>query len=590
MLMLGLLGRVWWLQTVVRDDIIERADRQQHLTERLSARRGSIFDSTGQLLAGTIQVESVFVDPKAMIDGYTGRPGGQASLDRDLASLAGLIEIEPFQLTQQIGEAYPSRFMKIADDVDRNTLIAIRKLDMPGLASQPVNVRMYPMGSLAAHILGGVGPDGVGIEGLERTQNKTLSGKDGHKRSVKDARRRNIGTDLADYQSPAHGRHLILSIDVNIQNIVEQELSRTCREFSSTGGEAVVLDPNTGDLLALANYPTFSPQLIDEATSEQLTNRALVLPYEPGSTIKPFIVARALNDGQMKLNDVFPIHGPTWFTSYGRRITDVHGYDQLSGWDVLVKSSNIGMSMIGDRLGNDRLYDGLRRFGFGSRTQVDLPGEDDGRVNPLRRWSKHSTHSIVQGYEMMVTPMQMACAMSTLANGGLSVMPRVIKGTLGDDGQVEPIPDETLNADRQIIDPTIARQIRRVLADVTIRGTATRARSDRFNIFGKTGTAHRAVNGSYNDTNYTASFVGGAPFESPRLVIAFVIHDPDKSKAHFGGLVSAPGASRILERSLEYLGTPESPPLEPPPPHVAGTLYQYDPRVYEKKGVVAAGD
>jgi cell division protein FtsI/penicillin-binding protein 2 len=579
---------VWWLQTIGRDDILVRAERQQHLNERLIARRGSIFDSTGQMLAGSIQVETIFVDPKVIIDTYNARAGGHASLERDLQSLAKWIDIDAFDVLQKLGEAYPSRYLELAQDVDPQTIAAIRKLALPGIGTTPTNVRMYPMGTLAAHVLGGVGRDGKGLEGLELTCQSLLSGKDGFKRSVKDARRRNIGTDESDYHPPQHGRHLVLSIDANIQAIVEEELEATCRKFAAGGGEVVVLDPQTGAVLALANYPTFSPQAIEESSANARINRALVFPYEPGSTIKPFIVAEALNDRLIRLDERFPIHGPTWLTSYGRRITDVHGYEQLNGWDVLVKSSNIGMSMIGERLGNPGLFTALSRFGFGRRTGVDLPGEDDGRLNPLARWSKHSTHSIVQGYELMVTPMQMARSMATLSNGGLLVHPHLIIGTLNDDGQVEPLRQDRLDADARVIDADTAFQIRRVLADVPVRGTATRARSDRFNIFGKTGTAHRAVNGSYNDANYTASFVGGAPFESPRLVIAFVIHDPDKSKAHFGGLVSAPGAGRILERALTYLGTPESPPLDAPAPQIADGLYNFDPKAYIKKKTATA--
>lgn len=591
LLLLGLLGRVYWLQSYGRAPTLERADRQQHSTERLPARRGSIFDSTGQLLAGSIQVQTLFVDPKELIDSYQSMKSGATRLESDLARLCKLIERDPFAFLQMVGEKYPARYVEVAQDVDASLLAEIQKLDIPGIGTTPTNRRVYPMGSLAAHVLGTVGSDGKGLDGIELQHDELLSGKDGRKRSLRDARRRSISTVEAGYQPAVHGEHLVLTIDANIQAIVEQELTATCRQYDAAAGEAVVLDPITGAVIALANYPTFSPGAIEDSIPEQRTNRALVSPYEPGSTIKPFIVSRALDHKLVTLADNFEVRGPRWKTPYGRTITDVHGYDRLAMWDVLVKSSNIGMCQLSERMGNLELYGAVTSFGFGRRSNIDLPGEDDGVVRPLQRWSKHSTDSIAQGYEMLVTPIQMARAMSAIANGGKLVTPHLVQGTVDAKNVVHPLLDSVQRRMfAKVVESETASSIRRVLADIPMRGTATKARSDKYNIFGKTGTAHRAVNGVYDQDHYTSSFVGGAPFESPRLVVAFVIHDPDRSKAHYGGVVAAPGAGRLLERALTYLQVPASPNLPLPPAYLVDRLYNFDPRLYEKKASVARAD
>ncbi|HQY87252.1 MAG TPA: penicillin-binding protein 2 [Tepidisphaeraceae bacterium] len=588
--LIGLIGRTAYLQTSLRDRIATKLDRQSHYTVKMPARRGSIFDSTGQLLAGTVQTTTLFVDPKFMIDQYETRPGDSSAMERDLEKLSQLIDRDSFELLQQISQSYPSRYVELAFDVDENTDRAIRDLKLPGLGTVPASQRIYPMGSLAAHVLGGVGRDGHGIEGVELTQDKFLGGTDGNLRMMKDAARRPIDSQFDDYIPPEHGKHLVLTVDTNIQLIVERELERTVNEFGATGGEVVVLNPDDGSIIALANYPTFTPQAIEEAPIENRTNQALVKPYEPGSTIKPFIVARALEKHVTDLDDVWTINGPTWFTDYGRRITDTHGYEKLATWDVLVKSSNIGMSQLGKKMTPAMVHDGIKSFGFGRRSGLDLPGEENGLVNPLKKWTRHSLESVCQGYEMLVTPMQMARGMCVFANGGHAVIPHVVKGTLEIDGAVASTQPTTIEMESRVIAPNTADTMRRILADIPVRGTARPARSPVYNIFGKTGTAHRAVNGIYNETNYTSSFVGGAPYESPKLVIAVVIHDPSKANSHLGGVVAAPCASRILESSLEYLGIAPSPDLAPPAESLTKVLYSYTPDIYKKRAGDAVAD
>lgn len=586
-----LLGRVGYLQSWGAQQNIARAERQQFQREPLFARRGSIFDRNGMLMAGTVQSQSLFIDPKFMREQFVAEElDPQVAMIDAIKKLCYLVDRDWRDVIATLTDKPDARFVRIADNLDERTMQEIDKLDLPGVGFTPYNVRYYPMGSVAAHILGGVNADG-GLEGVELKFNKLLAGRDGSKRTLKDARRRPLFVDADDYIPAQHGQHLILTIDANIQTIVEQELASACEKYKARCGEAVVLDPWTGDVLALANYPTFNPQVLGEASAERRLNRAIVVPYEPGSTLKPFIAGPALSAKITRPSEVFPINGPAWPAGYGHRIIrDVHGYSRLALWDVLVKSSNIGMCMLGQRMGNGGLYQALTGFKFGQRTGIELPGEDPGLVNPLKRWNRFSTESIAQGYEMRVTPLQLARGISAYANGGRLVEPRVVKGTVTEDGKIDANYRIPLSKLPQVIDADTSAQVRRILCDVVVRGTAQRARSGTYNFFGKTGTAHSAVNGSYNESNYTSSFVGGGPYENPRLVVAMVIHDPDKSLAHYGGTVAAPAAGKVLERSLAYLQTPASPDLPLPAPILQDVLYAFDPKVYSRRETASVGE
>jgi cell division protein FtsI/penicillin-binding protein 2 len=574
---------VVFLQTLGRERTILKAERQQHFTETLHARRGSIFDRNGLLMAGTVQKKSLFVDPKFMLEVFQDDGKTLVDLDREIAKLANLLDKDPLEISQLIGDRSESRYVKVADHLDDYIVDAVQKLNLPGIVMEPVDVREYPMGSLAAHILGGVQKDNIGLEGVELQFEKVLRGKDGFKRSLKDARRRSIATAAEDYVPPVNGTHVVLTIDSNIQMIAEQELARICDQFRVRAGEAVVMDPHTGEVLALANWPTFTPSNIEDTaqTPELRRNRALTDPYEPGSTIKPFIVGPVYANNLAKPTDLFRIPGPYKSPLRAKLVTDVHYYGQLSLWDVMVKSSNIGMVQLAEKVGNKPLFEAISGFKFGQRTGIDLPGEDPGLINPLRRWTKPSPVSIAMGYEMMVTPIQLTRALCAYANGGNMVSPHILHGLLTPEGEVNPAEKKHAAKTRAIDEPT-AQLIRRIMCDVVFRGTGQKAHSQRWNLFGKTGTAHTAVGGSYNESNYTSSFVGGGPFENPRVVVSVILHDPDKSLAHFGGAVSAPAAGQIIERTLAYLQVPDSPLLAPPPPTVTPLLHAFDASVYDR--------
>jgi cell division protein FtsI/penicillin-binding protein 2 len=580
-LLLGLMGRVLYLQTVGREMTIDRADRQHYQTLTLYARPGDIFDRNGLVLAGTIQNQSLFIDPKFMADAYQQDGKNLVEMDDAIRQLAQILDKDQFDLAQLLSDRSDSRFVKVADNLDSTQAEAITKLDLPGVGMQPTNERYYPMGSLAAHVLGGTMSDGTGLDGAELEFQKLLAGKNGWERPLRDARHHPIALAANDYMPPQQGQHLILTLDANIQLIAEQELAGTCEKFKAKRGEVIVMDPHTGEILALANWPTFNPQNHD-APPELRRDRVLTDPFEPGSVIKPFIVGPALSALVTHLTEVWPIPGKRYRTPYGRTIEDVEYYGPLSTWDVLVQSSNIGMSMLGERLGNPALHTIFSTWNFGKSTGIELPGENGGKLNPLRQWNKYSTESVSQGYELMVTPLQLVRAFCVYANGGRLVRPRLLRGVLDSEGNLI---DEAARAPEapapQIMDEQTVDDLRRVLCDVVIRGTAKHAGSSVYNIFGKTGTAYISEGkAGYSHNRYNSSFLGSAPAENPRLVVGVFVHEPDADIAHFGGTVSAPAASRILERSLKYLQVPPSPPLAPPPPAIASLLVHYDPKLY----------
>lgn len=584
-LLIMLICRVAYLETYGREQTIHQAERQQHQTLLLQARRGSIFDRNGFLLAGTIQTQTLFVDPKFMFEVYQQDGHSLVEMDEAIMQLSKLIDKDPLQVSQLMSDRSTNRFVKVAENLDDATCTEIQKLKLPGVGLQPTSARYYPMGSLAAHLLGGTMKDGHGLDGLELQFDKVLSGKDGYARMLKDASHHPLAMNAEDYLPPLHGQHLILTIDANIQMIAEQELAAAVTENKAKRGEVVVMDPKTGEVLALANYPTFSPQNFQDASPEVRRDSTLVMPYEPGSTIKPFIMGPALAQHITRVNEVWPITGERYHVPDSKRvIEDVHFGGPLCSWDVLVKSSNIGMSMLGERMGNPKLFRALNSWGFGRPTGIELPGEDAGLVEPFKKWNSWTTESVSQGYEMMVTPLQLARAFCAYANGGRLVKPTLIRGNLNADDQVIPkIKPTELTMLPAVLDPVTAAEMKRIMCDVVIRGTAPKARSYTWNIFGKTGTAYISEGKhGYSHTRYNSSFLCGAPAENPRLVVAMIVHDPDRAIHHYGGDVSGPPAKQLLERALSYLQVPSSPDLPLPPPSVASVLVGYNEKVYQR--------
>ena len=578
--LVSLVGRVAYLQTAAAGRIVAKAQRQQDSKQSLSARRGSIFDRNGLMLAGSVQTTALYADPKFMVAQYEAKGRSLAEMDRDLERVAALVHADADEVVMDVGGEPDKRYVPLARDLSDADVERVRALDLPGLAFEPQPRRVYPMGQTAAHLLGAVGREDKGLEGLERVEDALLAGRDGSKTTVRDKRRRVVAADADGYKLPQHGLHLVLTVDSNLQLIVEEELKRQVEETGAKSGCVVLMDPDTGDVLALANYPTYFPQYLGDSAAASRRDRAIVDPYEPGSVMKPFLLAGLIDAGLTDVGEMIPIgESRVYRNSYGRRITDTHYFAaSLAVWDVLVKSSNVGMVKLGERVGPAFLAGVLDRFGFGHRAGLETGGESPGKVpGEAGQWNKYTRESVMQGYALMATPLQLARAMCAVANGGRLVAPRVVAGTVEPGGglRAQVRPEDA----PQVMRPETSATLRRVLADVPLRGTAKRAKLPDWVVFGKTGTSHKAVGGKYNESAYNATFLGGAPYENPRLVIVVSIKEPDKSKnngqGHYGGVAAAPAASRILERALAYLNVPHSPPLPDPPPAIAAKLYEF---------------
>ncbi len=581
----GLVGRVAYLQTRFASEMAGRVERQHASNATLEARRGGIFDRNGLMLAGSTLERNVFADPKFMHEQFAAKGDGSwFDFDAKLERLADRLFADPNDVALDVGSNPDKRYLTLARGIDTSEAddaVAFSKtLGLRGVATEPQARRVYPMAQTAAHVLGTVGRDDNGLEGLEQKFDAVLAGHDGRMVTERDKRRRAIAAAMSGYQPPRHGSGLVLTIDARIQQIAERELVATCDAFNAVGASVVVMDPHTGDVLALANVPTYHPQFPGDTPVANRRNRALVDPYEPGSVMKPFLMAGLLERGITQVEEVFDTQYGVKRMPVGRLVRDDYGYEKLNAWDGVVKSSNIVMHEASDRLGYDGMTDIYRDFGFGSKTNVGLGGEHRGLIykNPP---DKFTQGSIAFGYAMMATPAQLVRGMAALANGGRLISPRLVKGTVDVDGALEPV--EVAASDLEAVSPAVADTMRRILADVFVRGTAKHARSDKYNLFGKTGTAHQSDGGRQSDTKYFASFIGGGPYEAPRLVIAVTVDQPQKELGYHGGQVAGGTAARILEQSLELLGTPHSPQLPEPPPSVADGLHNYYANQYKPK-------
>jgi cell division protein FtsI/penicillin-binding protein 2 len=422
-------------------------------------------------------------------------------------------------------------------------------------------LRRYPQGSLAAHVLGLRTIDGIGRGGVEQAFDEVLRGKDGRRELVRDARGRVIEVYDRGDEAPVHGRTVVLSIDCVVQLFTERELDALMRKHRPESACAIVVDPRTCDVLAMASRPAFDPNRPVGVAADAWKNTAIASIYEPGSTIKPVIVAWGLEKGLIARDEEF--HCEQGVYKMGSRLLhDHHPYGRLSLTDVLVKSSNIGMAKIGERLQNGQLYEALVAFGLGRKTGCGLPGELEGTVRPLGQWTSYSTGSIPMGQELSVTPLQLIAAHAALANGGSLISPRVVLGQTeragtGDDGR----PGEGVYAPvvtRVLAHETAQWVVQGPRVDVVRRGTGTKAQLDGYTVFGKSGTAQKTDprTGAYSQREHVSSFLCGAPAGNPQVLVLVVVNEPAPEAGHFGGEVAAPAASRILERTLAHLHVP----------------------------------
>ena len=541
----AVLGRVVQLQTAPPAKV-GRLIGSQTSQMGLPARRGLLLDRNGRVVAATRVAHRLFVDPLLIEE--------QVTFSERVGYTLGY---DPVEVEKTISRRLNSRYVVLDPDLSDERMALLKEFHPSGLATQPWLQRTYPHGALAGQVVGFVGFEGQGLEGAERVFQKEVSGQRGRIRYLRDAEHRPLWVVSDAYQAPADGKSVRLSLDLTVQLIAEKELRAACDQFAAESGQIVVMQPFTGEVLAMANYPTFDPNDLATSKAAQRRNRCVTDAFEPGSTFKPFIWSIATEGGYAKSPEIIDCGPGFYVAKSGRRLHDAHGHGRITWDQVLSKSSNIGMAIVGQRLGQAKLLDAMQRFGFGRVTGSGLPGESPGIVNPLKKWTSYSQTSVTMGQEVAVTPMQVAAAFCAFANGGLLVAPSLI--ALGPN---EPL--ATAPIYERVLSQWAADRTRLVLRQVVTDGTGKLANSPAFDIFGKTGTAQvpDRKHGGYMEGHYVAGFVGGAPYDRPRIVVACFIHRPDKRKGHYGGIVAGPAVRRVIEQTLVYLGTP---PTEPQP-------------------------
>jgi cell division protein FtsI/penicillin-binding protein 2 len=533
-----LAGRLLQIQLVQRAQFVARAARQQTFDEVVPARPGDILDRNGRLLATTTQAQSLYVDPSRIQN------------DWDVALMLGrALGLDPDRLYERLWRSQEKQFLWIKRRLSDSETELVRGLDLPRSAwgFRAEFQRQYPQGRLAAHVLGLRDIDGVGRGGIEQGLDELLRGRDGKRSLVRDARGFVLEVTDAAVVPPQPGQTVRLTIDSVMQFHAERRLDTLMQECRPVSACAIVLDPRTGDVLALASRPDFDPNQPDGVPAAAWTNQAIAAAYEPGSTFKPFVVAQALEEGILVRDEEFDCEQGSY--RMGRRVLhDHHPYGRLTVTEILVKSSNIGMAKIGGRLTNARLHAAATAFGFGRRTGIELPGEVPGLVRPLSEWNNYSTGSVPMGQELAATPLQVIAAHAVLANHGRQITPHLLLAT--DNGAARARSVVT----SQVVSAETARWlVQGPMVDVVERGTGQKARIEGLRVFGKSGTAQKfdPATGHYSATRHVSSFVCGAPADDPRVLV-LVSADEPTAGSYFGGTVAAPAAADILRQALRY--------------------------------------
>ena len=541
-------ARLLYLQVAQYDEMKVRADDQHLRRVPTPAKRGDIVDRNGWLLAYSVDAHSVVAYPRLIKDPLTTARLVCRALERcDAARERSLAE----------SLASRAQFHFIERHVTDQVARRIRGLELDGIGLTKESRRYYPNKQLAAAVLGYVGLDNQGLGGLEATFDARVRGRDGLMLMQADALQRRVAGRVE--RAPTAGENLEVTLDRQLQYIAERELKAGVLEHNAAGGSVVIMDPQTGELLALASYPTFNPNAYGSVGPEKRRNRAVQDSYEPGSTFKLVGAGAALEERILRPSDLIDC-APGFIRIADRRIHDVHTYGVLTFEDVIVKSSNVGAIKAGQRIGAERLGRWMNRFGFGQQIAPDFRGEHPGIVWNAAKLDEGGLASVSMGYQVAVTPIQMAAAVSSVANGGTLFEPRIVRAFIRN-GRREPVVPRVL---RQTVSPETAATLTQIMEAVVERGTGTAAQIDGYTVAGKTGTAAKLVDGAYSKSEYNTSFVGFAPSRKPALTVIVVIDSPHGKVTAYGGTVAAPIFKRITEAALRHLGVPAT--INAPPP------------------------
>lgn len=524
------------IQVFYSHHLAQLAQQQQNHLIDIEPVRGTIYDRRLRPLAFNVPIDSLFANPRMMSpkDKYMA-----------LEYLPALLDIDRATLAKQLGK--DRYFVWIRRKLSMDVVSKIKELKIHGLGFFKESQRYYPNGSLAAHLIGFTGIDNNGLEGLELFYDKDLHGRPGEAQILRDARQQELLLER-NYVAPVEGFHLVLTIDETIQYIAERALDKAYSKYSAKAAMIIVMDPKTGEILALANRPTYNLENPSATPLENRTNRAISYVYEPGSVFKVVTAAAALEEKAINEDDkIFCENGKYKIANH--ILTDHHPYGTLSFKEVIEFSSNIGVAKVAQKLGPQPIYNYGKKFRFGMKTGIDLRGEVEGWLKNPSQWSKTTIGAIPIGYEVTVTPLQLLGAISTIANDGIYMRPFVVKCVKDQKGETihsfQPHPFD------RVITSETARRLKEILKGVVENGTGEKAQIKGITVAGKTGTARKIVDGRYSDGKYYGTFMGFAPMDNPRLAAVVVIDEPHSS--YFGGTVAAPVFKEVVENSLRYL-------------------------------------
>jgi cell division protein FtsI (penicillin-binding protein 3) len=542
----GIELRLIVLQVFQHDEMVARAERQQMRTVTAPAKRGEIFDRNGRLLAYSVDADTIYAVPTEI-----GNPATTAAAVCE--ALDDCTRKSREELTDRLSQ--PREFVYVKRRVTPLQAKRVAALELDGIGFRRESKRFYPNRELAANLLGYVGVDNVGLGGIEAAYDKTVRGREG-KLLVQTDARRHVFSRLE--RSPTAGASIELTIDEHLQYIAEREVRAGVRAARADAGTAVIMDPHTGEILAMASYPTFNPNEYSAAPESARRNRAVQDLYEPGSTFKLVTASAALEEGVVKPGDVIDVSSGR-ISFGGRVIHDMKVHGQLTFTEVLVRSSNVGAIKVGLRLGAERMGLFIRRFGFGKPSSPDFPGESPGIVWEPSRLNDSALASVSMGYQVGVTPLQMAAAASVIANGGTLYEPHVVRAVVKGTQRTTVRPKVV----RRAILPETAATLTGIMEQAVVEGTAKGAQLVSYTVAGKTGTADKLVNGRYSPYQQNVSFVGFVPSRNPALTVIVMVDSP-RVGGDTGGAIAAPIFKRIADASLRRLGV--TPTINPVPP------------------------
>ncbi len=536
-----ILGKLFYLQILQHEELWSQSEKQYIRKVKTSRERGKILDRNLVDLAANVEVDSIYANPGFITN-------KQKTADK---------------LSKTLGLSYRNALKKVSSKkkfvwIKRKSSLQesnrLKQLALPAVGFKTEIQRFYPKRQLAAGAIGFVGMDNQGLSGVEHFHDKLLKGLSSLKSEEKDARGRYFRGPKPDKIQPDRSPDLVLTLDEVIQYYVETELGKAVKKYKAKGGVAVVMAPNTGEILALANLPTYNPNNYSVYNPTSWKNIAISSSFEPGSIFKPIIAAAAIETGVATPEKVFFCEKG----SYRIGKTEIgeaagHEFGWLSLAKIIEKSSNIGVIKISEKLGPSRYYDYIRKFGFGSKSGVDLPGEASGQLRPLDQWSKLSAASISFGHEIGATPIQLISAISAIANGGNLMKPYIAQALMQDGVTVKKFEPQLV---RRVISEKTSRQMVEILKAVVKEGTGKKAGLSGYETAGKTGTAQKIdpETQSYSKTAYVSSFVGFAPADAPRIAILVMIDEP--KRVYWGGEIAAPAFREIARRTLRYLNVP----------------------------------